>query len=37
MLIGALAEIGGIIDLLAESNAPCTHVASLIDSRLADT
>ena len=31
-----LAEIGSIIDLRADGNAPCTHVASLIDSKLAD-
>ncbi len=31
-----LAEIGSIIDLRADGNVPCTHVASLIDSKLAD-
>lgn len=31
-----LAEIGRIIDLRADGNVPCTHVASLIDSKLAD-
>ena len=30
-----LAEIGSIIDLRADGNVPCTHVASLIDSKLA--
>ena len=32
----ALAEIGSIIDLRVDGNVPCTHVASLIDSKLAD-
>ena len=31
-----LAEIGSIIDLRDDGNVPCTHVASLIDSKLAD-
>ena len=31
-----LAEIGSIIDLRVDGNVPCTHVASLIDSKLAD-
>jgi len=31
-----LAEIGSVIDLRADGNVPCTHVASLIDSKLAD-
>lgn len=31
-----LAEIGSIIDLRDDGNIPCTHVASLIDSKLAD-
>ncbi len=31
-----LAEIGSIIDLRANGTVPCTHVASLIDSKLAD-
>lgn len=31
-----LAEIGSIIDLRADGNVPCTHVASLIESKLAD-
>ena len=31
-----LAEIGSIIDLRADGNVPCTHVASLIDSKLVD-
>ncbi len=30
-----LAEIGSIIDLRDDGNVPCTHVASLIDSKLA--
>lgn len=32
----ALAEIGSIIDLRVDGNVPCTHVASLIVSKLAD-
>ncbi|SDY92915.1 DNA-binding transcriptional regulator, MerR family [Modestobacter sp. DSM 44400] len=32
----SLAEIGSIIDLRDDGNVPCTHVASLIDSKLAD-
>ncbi|NMM22056.1 MAG: heavy metal-responsive transcriptional regulator [Phycicoccus sp.] len=31
-----LAEIGSIIDLRDDGNVPCTHVASLLDSKLAD-
>ena len=31
-----LAEIGSVIDLRDDGNVPCTHVASLIDSKLAD-
>jgi MerR family mercuric resistance operon transcriptional regulator len=31
-----LTEIGSIIDLRDDGNVPCTHVASLIDSKLAD-
>jgi len=31
-----LAEIGSIIDLRADGNVPCTHVASLLDSKLTD-
>ena len=31
-----LAEIGSIIDLRADGNVPCAHVASLIDSKLVD-
>jgi len=31
-----LAEIGSIIDLRADGNVPCTHVASLIDSKLVE-
>jgi len=31
-----LAEIGSIIDLRDDGNVLCTHVASLIDSKLAD-
>ncbi len=31
-----LAEISSIIDLRDDGNVPCTHVASLIDSKLAD-
>ena len=31
-----LAGIGSIIDLRDDGNVPCTHVASLIDSKLAD-
>ena len=31
-----LAEIGSIIDLRDDGNVPCTHVASLIHSKLAD-
>ena len=30
-----LAEIGSIINLRDDGNVPCTHVASLIDSKLA--
>lgn len=30
-----LAEIGSIIDLRAHGNVPCTHVASLIEGKLA--
>ena len=30
-----LAEIGSIIDLRDDGNVPCTHVASLLDSKLA--
>jgi MerR family mercuric resistance operon transcriptional regulator len=30
----SLAEIGSIIDLRDDGNAPCTHVASLINSKL---
>ena len=32
----ALAEIGSVIDLRHDGNVPCTHVATLIDSKLAD-
>jgi MerR family mercuric resistance operon transcriptional regulator len=31
-----LAEIGSIIDLRDDGHVPCTHVASLLDSKLAD-
>jgi MerR family mercuric resistance operon transcriptional regulator len=31
-----LAEIGSIIDLRDNGNIPCTHVASLLDNKLAD-
>ena len=31
-----LAEIGSVIDLRDDGNVPCTHVAILIDSKLAD-
>jgi DNA-binding transcriptional MerR regulator len=31
-----LAEIGSIIDLRDDGNVPCKHVASLLDSKLAD-
>jgi DNA-binding transcriptional MerR regulator len=31
-----LAEIGSVIDLRDDGNVPCTHVASLTDSKLAD-
>jgi len=31
-----LAEIGSVIDLRDDGNVPCTHVATLIDSKLAD-
>lgn len=31
-----LAEIGSIIDLRDDGNVPCTHVASLLDNKLAD-
>lgn len=31
-----LAEIGSIIDLRDDGNVPCTHVASLLHSKLAD-
>jgi MerR family mercuric resistance operon transcriptional regulator len=31
-----LAEIGSVIDLRDHGNVPCTHVASLLDNRLAD-
>ena len=31
-----LAEIGSIIDLRDDGNVPCTHVASLINAKLAD-
>ena len=31
-----LAEIGSIIDLRDDGNVPCTHVASLIDSKLVE-
>jgi MerR family mercuric resistance operon transcriptional regulator len=31
-----LAEIGSIIDLRDHGNVPCTHVASLLDNKLAD-
>ena len=31
-----LAEIGSIIDLRDDGNVPCTHVANLIDSKIAD-
>ncbi|MGI9084133.1 MAG: heavy metal-responsive transcriptional regulator [Aeromicrobium sp.] len=31
-----LAEIGSIIDLRDDGNVPCTHVAKLVDSKIAD-
>ncbi len=31
-----LAEIGSVIDLRDDGDVPCAHVASLIDSKLAD-
>lgn len=31
-----LAEIGSVIDLRDHGNVPCTHVASLLDNKLAD-
>jgi len=31
-----LAEIGSIIDLREDANVPCAHVASLIDTKLAN-
>jgi len=31
-----LAEIGSIIDLRDDGNVPCTHVARLLDTKLAD-